>query len=116
MSEKERAATLVHDVAKYVARIALNVPEGGSVPAALVPLLVRDLYELPSGGRASERFDELASSLAPDARLREARAELEAIDRIETAVRAAEDQACREACTHARRVAALLRAYAAEPR
>ena len=39
----ERRRALAHDVGKYVARIARNVPAGGPVPAGLLPLLVKDL-------------------------------------------------------------------------
>jgi hypothetical protein len=54
---------LVHDVGKYVSRIARNVPEGAAVPAALAPLLVKDLYETHRGRPARERFEALRGEL-----------------------------------------------------
>jgi hypothetical protein len=111
-----RAATLAHDVGRYVARVAHNIAKGEDVPGPLLPMLVRDLYALPSGARASARFDELAEGLPPDEALTQARALLAAIDALEPAVRAGEPMACREACAHAREVDKLLRGYAAEAR
>ncbi len=110
------AALLAHDVGKYVARIARNVRAGEAFPRALASMLARDLYELPSGGRASARFEELAASLPHDARLDRARALLAASDALEPAVRAAEERACGEACAHAREVESLLRDLAKEAR
>ncbi len=116
MSEAERAAQLAHDVGKYVARIARNVAPDGPVPAALVPLLVRDLYELPGDVRASHRFDQLAAALAPHPSIDAARDALRAIDALEAQVRAGGAEACRAACSHAREVERLLRERAREAR
>jgi hypothetical protein len=110
----DRVATLVHDVAKYVARIARNVPPAGPFPPALGPMLVRDLYDLDGKKRASERFDELVPE--PEPRLARARALLSAIDALEARVRAGEAAACLAACEHAREVETLIRAYAKEER
>ncbi len=112
---RERMATLAHDVGKYLARVAHNVPPGGPFPRALAPLLARDLYELPSGGRASARFEALAAGL-DDASLHAARALLTAVDALEARVRAGDEEACVEACEHAREIEALLRALANEAR
>ena len=112
MSE-DAASRLAHDVGKYIARIARNVPEDGPVPAALVPLLVKDLYEAPGGGRPSERFEALAATLS-DPRLAVVRADLAALDALEPAVRAAEERACREACRLARGIESALRSVAGE--
>ena len=112
--DRERASLLAHDVGKYVARIAKNVAPGGPLPAALVPLLVKDLYAL-AGGRASARFEELAAGVS-DERLEQARAHLAAIDRLEARVRAGEQAACVEACDHARRIEAALSELAREAR
>ena len=106
------AARLAHDVGKYVARVARNVPPGEPVPAALLPLLLDDLYALPAGGRASARFDELARGLA-DPRLAAARARLAEIDALEARVRAGEEEATVLACAAARAVEEALRAVAA---
>jgi len=107
----EIAAQLAHDVGKYVARIAKNAPAGGPFPPPLVPLLARDLYEAPGGGRPSERFDALAPD---DPALAPVRAALAEIDALEAEVRAGDDAACRRACTLALQVEAALRAWAAE--
>lgn len=112
MSEDARAR-LAHDVGKYVARIARNVAEGSDVPAALVPLLAKDLYEAPGGGRPSARFAELAEGI-DDRRLDEARGLLARIDAIEADVRAGAREACNEACVAALRVERLLRELASE--
>ena len=103
-----RGRALAHDVGKYVARIARNVPAGGPVPAGLLPLLVKDLYELPGGKRASARFAELA----PDGEPAGALGALREIDRLEERVRAADPAACARACALALEVEALLRAGA----
>lgn len=108
---REIAARLAHDVGKYVARIARNVPPDGPFPAALAPLLVKDLYALPGGARASEAFARLAPD---DPRMAPVRAALAEIDALEASVRAAEPDACRRACMRALEVEAALRAYAAE--
>lgn len=105
------AAELAHDVGKYVARIARNVRPGEAVPAALIPMLVRDLYELPGGKRASARFAELAPSVS-DPRIDRAKTLLDRIDVLEGAVRARDPDACREACVLAREVEDTLRAIA----
>lgn len=107
------AARLAHDVGKYVARIAHNVPPDGPIPSGLVPLLAKDLYEHPGGGRPSARFAELAPD---DPALRPVREALAAIDALEADVRAADDAACRRACALALEVEGALRAYAAEAR
>lgn len=110
---RELAAQLAHDVGKYVARIARNAPAQGPFPAALVPLLVKDLYLMPDGLRASERFVRLAPDEAAMAPLHAAFAE---IDALEDAVRAGDDAACRRACARALEIEAALRALAAEAR
>jgi hypothetical protein len=115
VNDADRAAALVHDVGKYIARIASNV-KAGDVPPALVPLLARDLYELPSGGRASERFAALSVGLEKNEYLQTAKKHLATIDRLEPGVRAGEPEACKDACVLALNVAAVLRAYADEVR
>jgi hypothetical protein len=100
------ASTLAHDVGKYVARIARNVRP------VLMHVLVKDLYELPGGKRASARFDELAPGISPDERLTRARELLAAIDALEPRVRAKDADACARACEHALEVESLLRAVA----
>ncbi len=106
---RESAAVLAHDVGKYIARVATNVPPGEPVPSALVPLLIKDLYELPGAQRASARFDELAPE---DSALQAVRESLREIDALEARVRAGEDDACQRACELARSVEAALRSHA----
>jgi len=109
------AAVLAHDVGKYVARTAHNLPDG-PIPAPIVEMLTRDLWALPAGGRASEVFARLAAPLcdggAPDARLERARALLADIDALEVEVRAAVPSAVRRAAALALEVESLLRALA----
>ena len=80
MTPDVRAAHLVHDVGKYIARIARKVAPDGSVPATLVPLLVADLYQSPGGGRPSERFEALAEQ--GDRRLEPVRTLFAELDRL----------------------------------
>ena len=112
MTPDVRAAHLVHDVGKYIARIARNVAPDGSVPATLVPLLVADLYQSPGGGRPSERFEALAEQ--GDRRLEPVRTLFAELDRLEAAVRGRDDAACRRACDIAREIEVRLRSIAAE--
>jgi len=94
-SRHEVLLRLTHDVGKYVARAASNLP-AGTIPSALIAMLVHDVYELRPGIRASEVFDEIAASapgLATD--LREVRASFDRIDVLETRVRASDEQAAR---------------------
>jgi hypothetical protein len=114
MIDRETASALAHDVGKYVARIAKNVAPAGPVPPALVPLLIKDLYEL-AGVRASSRLEQLAAH-ATDERIERARAHLMSIDALEPRVRAGEQSACVDACAHAREVEALLRDLARDAR
>ena len=92
MTPTERSLRLAHDVGKYIARIARNVPAGEPVPSALVPLLIRDLYERPG-----ESFEELAEGLE-HASLDEARVHLKRLSVIESAVRQGQPEPCTEAC------------------
>lgn len=110
----ERAAELVHDVGKYVARIARNVPPSGPVPPSLVPLLAKDLYELPGGLRASQRFEQLLDTAPPPEPLEALRVTFRTIDELEVAVRRGDQAACRRACELALEVESTLRAWAAE--
>ncbi len=70
------ARALAHDVGKYVARAARNLPREGNLPKVLIDMLSRDLYApLPSGPTPRARFDALAAELraagVADARLAE---------------------------------------------
>lgn len=119
MSAKQPFALLAHDVGKYVARTARNLP-AGPVPAVLLEMLAKDLWALPAGGSASEVFARLAapllSSSSPDPRLAEVHARLAEADGLEAAVRGGDDAAVRRACALALEVEALLRALARDAR
>lgn len=116
------AATLAHDVGKYVARTACNLPDPVTAPLdpELVEMLVRDLYALGQGERASARFARLVEKAGPDglsdrpddAPLGEVRRLLIEVDALEPAVRAGEVAAVTRAATLAREVERLLRALA----
>ena len=87
---------MVHDVGKYLARTARNLGPG-PVPRPVAEMLARDLYALADQERASAVFERLAAGLEPSPLLVEVRALLSEIDRLEPAVRAAEDAALRRA-------------------
>ena len=96
---------LAHDVGKYVARTARNLPPEGDVPRVLIDMLCRDLYALTDTQRASERFEELAEGLElPGCRERFAE-----IDALETRVRSGELVAVRRAARLALEIEAELR-------
>ncbi|MBI2897136.1 MAG: hypothetical protein HYY06_26505 [Deltaproteobacteria bacterium] len=87
------AARLAHDVGKYVARAARNMPPRGATPA-MVAMLATDLYSLAGGRRASAVLAELAGPFGEgDERLATARSLLEEADRLEDRLRAAEPAA-----------------------
>jgi hypothetical protein len=119
-SRAELAAKLAHDVGKYVARTARNLPPG-AVPPELVKMMVKDVWALPGSRRASDLFEELAAPLAqlvaaPEPRLERARSLLRELDALEAAVRAAEPAAVRAAAAHALEIETLLRGIAADAR
>ncbi len=105
------AATLrkriAHDVGKYVARTARNLPEG-KAPAVLVGMLLTDLYGSAREPRASARLDALAGASA-DASIVAARERLAAVDALEADVRAGDERAIRRAAALALEVEAILR-------
>ncbi len=76
------ARALAHDVGKYVARAARNLPAEGAIPRVLVDMMLRDLHAaLPSCPTPRARFDALARELATlgvtDARLDQVRSALD---------------------------------------
>jgi len=107
MTGKE-LARLVHDVGKYVARTARNLPPAPT--PEMIDMLVRDLYELRPGRRASSLFDELA---AHEPSLEPVRALLGEVDALEPAVRAADAAAVARAAALARQIEERLRALLA---
>ena len=99
MSEhtNERMHQLVHDVAKYLTRMARNLPKEGPIPEVLGVMLAKDLYETHRGKPASARFDELSQAI-DDAALRgELRAKLTEIDALESQIRSGDAAAMRRA-------------------
>jgi hypothetical protein len=107
---REARMRLLHDVGKYVARTARNLPDG-ALDRELIDMVARDLYELKPGRRASAVFDELAQ---PDARLAEIRQFLVAVDKLEDRVRSGDEAAVRGAAALALEVERRLRDFAAE--
>lgn len=111
MSESPEAdaalVSLAHDLGKYIARIARNVPAGAAVPPALLPLFVKDLYETHQGRRASAVWNERRGALARRPELEVIEACLAELDTLEVRVRAAEADATAQAADLARAVSDL---------
>lgn len=114
MSARELAARLAHDVGKYAARTARNIPRG-AVPDALFEMLLKDLYAIDGRRPASVVFAELAEpleQLAADARIDECRRLLAEIDGLERAVRERDRDALHRAAELALELDGRLRALA----
>lgn len=110
-----QASRLLHDVGKYVARMARNIAPEGPVPAALVPLLAKDLFELAEGRPASSIFAELAGilrQLVDEPRLHTVEELLSEVDAHEADIRAGDEPAVLRGAALAREVEATLRAIA----
>ena len=115
----ELAATLAHDVGKYIARAARNLPPSGAIPPALSAMLVADVFATHAGRPALTRFDELAPellTLTGDARLETVRALLIRAAAHERAVRDADAVASRELAALALEIESLLRALSRDLR
>lgn len=100
------ARALAHDVGKYVARAARNLPREGPVPKVLIDMLVRDLYApLPSGQTPRARFDVLAAELAragaTDARLADVAARFDGLLELRAAIDEGDQPAIRRAAAEA---------------
>jgi hypothetical protein len=104
---RELRARLYHDVGKYVARTARNLPDG-ALDRELIDMLIRDLYALKAERRASEVFAELATE---DPRLIEVHHFFRAIDRLESQVRAGDEAAVRGAAALALEIERRLRDF-----
>jgi hypothetical protein len=106
---------LSHDVGKYVARTARNLPAEGPIPGALVEMLVADLYRLANERPASSVFADAAVGLDDDA-FEETKDRvtllLADIDALEIDVRRGEPEAVRNAGQLALAVEQELRACA----
>ena len=106
---RRQLASLVHDVGKYVARTARNLPPEPT--REMVGMLVRDLYELRPGQHASTVFASLASfDGAPP--FDDVRALFAEVDQLEAEVRAGTPAAVTRAADIARDIEARLRALA----
>lgn len=114
-SPREAAARLLHDVGKYVARTARNLPAEGVVEPALVAMMCRDLYDLPAGGRASALLAARAVELPADPRLAQAQALLVEADGLEGELRGGGAAALARARVIALTVEDLLRAVVRAP-
>ena len=111
MSRRE-LSLLVHDVGKYVARTARNLPPEPT--REMIDMLVRDLYELRPGQRASRVFA-VTAELAGASALEDVRALFAEIDALESEVRAGAPAAVTRAAAIARDIELRLRALAVEP-
>lgn len=130
---RELTARLVHDVGKYLARTARNLPADCAPDPALLAMLCRDLYGDSRSPRPATRFAELAAELAPllpaappvaadgaaaeltpppAATLAAVGGELAELDGLEGAVRAGAADAVVRAVALARRIEQQLRALA----
>jgi hypothetical protein len=109
---RRQLGRLVHDVGKYVARTARNLPPEPT--REMVDMLVRDLYELRPGQHASEVFAALVAPVdgAGALPLDDIRALFAEIDRLEPEVRAGAPAAVGRAAGLALDVEARLRALA----
>jgi hypothetical protein len=113
---QELLALLVHDVGKYLARTARNLPAGEPVDAELVVMLCRDLYGDAVGTRPAIRFSTLAAALQPlfpEAPLAPIASHFATLDDLEAAVRAGKPAAVARAAALALQIEAQLRALAA---
>jgi hypothetical protein len=104
---RSQLARLVHDVGKYVARTARNLPAAPT--AEMIDMLARDLYELRPGRRASAVLAELAPG---EPALDGVRALLAEADALEPSVRAGGSAAVTRASAIACEVERRLRALA----
>lgn len=99
---------LEHDVAKYILRTSQNLPPG-PMPAALRPMLIRDLYGRDGEAGPYERFEEHSAALDVPRR-DQCSADFSRLAELEAQVRAGESEATQEALTLARAIATRIRA------
>lgn len=113
----ELAAQLAHDVGKYLARTARNLPATGALDADLIDMLCRDLYGDPGGPRPAARFATLADALLPllpDQRLPEVGGKFGELADLENRVRSGQPAAVTRAVALALQIEQLLRALATQ--
>ncbi len=106
---RRQLASLVHDVGKYVARTARNLP--AQPTREMIDMLARDLYELRPGQHASVVFASLAA-FAGAPPLDDVRALFAELDGLEAEVRAGAPAAVFRAAGIACDIEARLRALA----
>lgn len=117
-SLRAAASRLAHDVGKYLARTARNLPPHITAPidAALLDMLCRDLYgAAPQADRPALLFAKLSAPIAAqlgDPRLARAAEMFSELAALEEKVRSGELAAVERACGLAREVEQLLRALA----
>lgn len=113
----DNAARLAHDVGKYVARTASNLPAVITEPldGALRKMLIADLYGEATGPRPGQRFATLAATLV-EPRLEAVRAAFTELDAIEEKVRTGELASLQRAVELARDIDVQLRALLREAR
>ncbi len=102
---------VLHDVGKYIARTAMNLPPGAQVSPGLAELLLRDVYGRGDEPRMSDTFDALVGE-AEDPLLAECRDCLTEIDALEEKARAGDSEALGAIATLARSVAERLKRWA----
>lgn len=102
---------LLHDVGKYIARTATNLPAEAPIPPPLAQLLLRDVYGRGEEPAMSETFDALVGA-SDDPALVACRERLAAIDALESQARAGEPQALSRVAALAREVSEALNAWA----
>ena len=108
--QQQIAQRLAHDVGKYVARTARNLPADGSpLPSPLLAMLIGDLYG--GGERPGARFARLAEDFA-HARIAEVREHFATLDTLESDVRAGQSDAVARAAQIARQIEESLRELA----
>jgi hypothetical protein len=112
---QELLAQLVHDVGKYLARTARNLPAAESIDAGLIAMLCRDLYGDPGKPSPAARFTALSAELQPllpAAPLPAIAAMFNELTDLAVAVRAGQPAAVTRATTLALQVEQQLRALA----
>jgi hypothetical protein len=108
---RQHASRLAHDVGKYIARIAHNLPRGG-IASSLVRLMEKDLFAIDGTRSASQLFNQLAEpleSILDDERITSCRIMLEEIDSLKTGIQNREPEVIRRAAALAVQVEDTLR-------
>jgi hypothetical protein len=112
---QQAAARLAHDVGKYVARTARNLPDPITAPldGTLHAMLIADLYGDARAPRPAQRFAQLAASFV-EPRLDPVRVSFAALDALESDVRAGQLFAVQRAAALSRDIEDTLRCLSRE--